>query len=131
MRTEDRIEGENFWKDGFDGCPDCDGDYFVLGPRGASSRNIMCPKCESRFNILGPFGIERIGLPKSVAPREYPSQVDSRTQRLCNSNKGGVTTDSLSAGDNRHRGATKRKKISPPKSPPGGELADCDPGSKN
>jgi len=131
MKTEEQIEGENFWRKGFDGCPDCDGAYFILGPRGAQSRIIMCPKCTSRFKIIGPFGIERIGEPKNIAPREHPLQENSRKQRLCRSEGGGDTDPNTSIGSGRYRGATKRKTISPPKSPPEGEFKDCDPESKD
>lgn len=131
MRVEKRIEGENFWSSGFEACPDCGATYFLLGPRGAASRNIICPKCLTRFNILGAFGIERIGGPKSVAPREPPLQENSRKLRLCNHVRGGDTALGTSIGSGRHRGATKRKTISPPKSPPEGEFKDCDPESKD
>jgi len=130
MKIGDRVEGENFWADGFDACPDCGHGYFLLGPRGGMSRNIMCPKCTARFNVIGPFGVERIPPPKSVAPREYPPLTGSDKHGLCDSPRGGDACSRLQVGGNRHRGATKRKTISLPKSPPEGEFTDCDPESK-
>lgn len=32
-------------------CPDCAGERFNLGPRGALSVNIECAGCSARFNV--------------------------------------------------------------------------------
>jgi len=68
--SKNRVEGKNYWRSGFDACPDCGHGYFLLGPRGVESRKIICPKCTSRFNILGPFGVERDRARESVAPQK-------------------------------------------------------------
>jgi len=68
MNTE-RIEGKNYWKDGFTSCPDCGSMVFLKGPRGGLCQNFKCQDCGSEFNNMGPFGIERLSGPPNHGRR--------------------------------------------------------------
>lgn len=41
-------------------CPDCGNSFWIEGPSGGLSINMLCGLCFAEFNDMGPFGLDRI-----------------------------------------------------------------------